>query len=164
MPKLEGVYNEETAFPILTHKTQLELLLETIKLINNVDIDILFNSYKLLIESCIHYEKYYKIGNNHKNFIDFVFDNFIDSEKGFNFDFYNFFDGPKVNMDNVTYFHKQNYIIFKEIIKRKREYYYEKFYQSIFDYNQIEKFKEFDIFEDDFGMKFTINPNQNEYN
>ena len=89
MPELDGIYFNNKLIKI--PKTQVELSFETIKLLNNVDIDILFNSYKSLIESCIFYEKYYKIENNHRNFIDFVFDNFIENDQDFyqKFDFLN---------------------------------------------------------------------------
>ena len=138
MPKLEGLYtdnsnNQYHTNAIKTSKIQLELSLETIQLLNNTDIDILFNSYKSLIESCIHFEKYYKVDNNHRNFIDFVFDNFIDSEKGFNNNIYN--SGYLNNQLHSLPYTTRDYRLLKLIIENKREYYYVNFNQNIFDYN-----------------------------
>ena len=150
MPELEGIYydiidkNKKLNIP----KTQVELSFETIQLLNNVDIDILFNSYKSLIESCIFYEKYYKIDNDRRNFIDFVFDHFIDTDIGLE----KFRGAGQINYkyNSALYattdlralqplFTKAQLDFLKLIIENKREFYYLNFDLSIFDYNEYTK-------------------------
>jgi hypothetical protein len=126
--------------------------MNTINIINNIDIELLFQSYSGLIKNNITLKKYYiSKGDSINNlFVDFIFDFYLDQKQDF---FWDKFDDFQTHIfhtpsTSVIHFLSQEYkckkyelISLKQKINRNREYYHINFDDSILDYKIDNRYK-----------------------